>query len=267
MKLGIVAGNGDLPLQLISRCIERNIDFHVLPISGQPDIDRFAPYPHDRVRPGGGGTIRRLLRQHNVTDLVMIGAIRKPNLWQFMPDFFTWRLLPKLLAAWRGDDSLLSAVVRIIEKYGNVKVRGVHEFMPELLAGSGVMGAHTPSPEALRAIDTGIKAARELGQADIGQAVIADADNILAHEGRNGTAAMLRDYKGSAVTAVLVKLCKPQQELRVDLPTIGCKTVQSAMLAGLKGIAVSAGKTLIVDKAATIAAADAAGLFLIGVDA
>lgn len=263
MKLGIVAGSGDLPLALIARCQSQNIDFHVFPFSAV----NYMQFPHDVIRPGGGGTFLNLIKQHSITDVLFIGAIQRPSPWQFWPDWLTISLLPRLLKVWRGDDGLLSTVVNILEEKSGVRVRGVHEFMPELLADKGVWGSHQPTDDMQQAIAIGTAAALALGQADIGQAVIADTNGVQAREDRRGTASMLKNFKSATASSVLVKLCKPQQELRIDLPTIGSRTIASAKQAGLSGIAVSAGKTLIVDKAATIAAADAAGLFLIGVEA
>lgn len=264
-RLGIIAGGGVLPQQLVAHCVQENIPFHIIAITGQADADAVAAHPHTWVRLGAGRAIYRALKQHNVDDVVMIGTLRRPTLLQLWPDFFLLKFLPRLGLAALGDDGLLRNVLALFERYG-FHVRGVHELLPHLLAPAGVWTATQPNAAMQADITYGIAAASAHGAADLGQAVVVRDGATLALEQRDGTDAMLRRLH-DATGGVLVKLCKPQQDRRVDLPTIGPRTVENAANAGLAGIVVSAGKTLVVDRAGVIAAANARGLFVMGVDA
>ena len=266
MRLGIIAGSGALPGLLAAHCEEHKLPFCIFSIEGQG----FMAPPGMPCRPfrlGAIGTLVKLLKQQRITDLVFIGGIRKPGLLALRPDFFLLRQLPTLGLFRSGDDTLLRRVANRFERKLGVTVRGIHELMPGLLAPAGTIGAISPSPGMATAIAVGAEGAREHGIADRGQAVIAGAEGIFAYEGRDGTAAMLRQFAvGEKRGGVLVKLAKPQQDLRLDLPTIGPDTVRQAQAAGLAGIAISAGKTLIVDQPQTVAIADRLGLFLLGLE-
>ena len=267
MRLGIIAGGGDLPRQVIEHCLTESIPFHVLQLAGQATDACLATYPHTVVRLGSGRQIYNALRQNNITDVVMIGSVRRPTLFSLWPDWFVIKLLPRLGLAALGDDGLLRNVIKIIEGYG-FSVRGVHEFLPQLLAPDGVLTTTAPDAATQHDIALGIEEALVHGSADIGQAVVVRGGRIIAKEDRTGTDAMLlRVKQGQGSGGVMVKLCKPQQDQRIDLPTIGVRTVKNAAAAGLRGIAVSAGRTLINNRASTVAEADRHGMFIIGVDA
>ncbi|RUW19429.1 UDP-2,3-diacylglucosamine diphosphatase LpxI, partial [Mesorhizobium sp. M4B.F.Ca.ET.013.02.1.1] len=174
----------------------------------------------------------------------------------------------------RGDDGLLRILTRFLEKRG-IKVVGAHEIVPELLAGKGPLTQAEPSKADWRDIEAARVAAKAIGALDIGQAAIAIGGRAIALEGIEGTNGLLertrqlRDHGRLAgkTRGVLVKCAKPGQELRADLPTIGPRTVEAAQEAGLAGIAVEAGRSLILEGPDTIARANALGLFIIGLPA
>lgn len=268
MKLGIIAGGGNLPQQLIAHAAAHAIPFHVLAVRGQAVLADFADVPHTVVRLGAAKQIFATLRQQDVTDLVMIGRIRRPSLLELRPDWQLLKLLPRLGLLTLGDDGLLRNVVRLFEERG-IAVRGIHEYLPQLLAPSGVWTRAQPTPALQADITCGIEAAMLLGQADVGQAVVVQGGLVVATEAVDGTDAMLqrvaREQRARG-PGVMVKLCKPQQDKRVDMPTVGVRTVEQAAKAGLAGIVVSAGRTLVDDYHATVAAANSSGLFMVGVD-
>lgn len=268
MKLGIIAGGGNLPLQLVQHAVSNAIAFHVLVVRGQADSVRYQQVPHTVVRLGSAKQIFGTLREQGISDLVMIGAIKRPALWQLWPDWQLIKLLPRLGLATLGDDGLLKNIAAVFESRG-VAVRGIHEFLPQLLAPAGIWTQQQPDEMLQVDIKYGIAAAEALGQADMGQAVVVQAGVVIAAESTDGTDAMLAraaEAMRSTDTGVLVKLCKPQQDKRMDLPTIGVRTVEQAAAAGLAGIVVSANRTLVDDYAATVAAANRLGLFIMGVE-
>jgi DUF1009 family protein len=166
-----------------------------------------------------------------------------------------------------GDDRLLGVVVQELEGEG-FRVIGVDDVCRNLLAPEGPLTRARPDGVAGRDIALGIEVARRLGELDVGQAVVVQQSHVLGVEAAEGTDALLRRCAGlrrEGPGGVLVKVKKPQQERRADLPTIGAETVRGAAAAGLRGIAVEAGHTLVVDRRRTVEDAAAAGLFIVGV--
>jgi hypothetical protein len=179
----------------------------------------------------------------------------------------TFKFLARIGFNSLGDDGLLGAVVKALEAEG-FRLRGIEEFLQDLLAEEGCFGRYQPDEAAWRDIRRGIDVVRAMGAADVGQATVIQDGLVLGVEALEGTDALLArcgPLRRAGPGGVLVKLRKPGQERRADLPTIGVTTVQGAAAAGLRGIAVEAGGTLVVDVPAVTAAADGAGLFIIGI--
>jgi len=182
-----------------------------------------------------------------------------------------WRgvqLLGKLgLRAGRGDDRLFQAIVGELEAEG-FRVVGADQVLGTLLAPEGLLTRAAPDAAARRDIAQGIDVAMRLGELDVGQAVVVQQGLVLgveAVEGTNRLLARCGELRREGPGGVLVKLKKPRQERRADLPTIGPATIRAAAAAGLAGVAVHAGNCLITERQSTIAAADEAGLFVVGV--
>ncbi len=259
-KLGIIAGGGALPGLLVSACRAANRDHYVLGLTGFAD-NAALPRPADAwIKLGEVGRGFEALRAAGVAEVVMAGAVQRPKFSELITDFKGAAMLARIAGrAALGDDSLLSAVVGEIEGEG-FKVVGADSILFELLAPAGVMGRHGAGAHR-RDIDTGFAAAKAHGKADAGQAVVVKDGKVVAAEAADGTDAMLGRVNGG----VLVKVKKPQQERRVDLPTVGPATVRNAIAAGLSGIAVEAGHTFMLERARMVAMADDAGLFIVGV--
>lgn len=272
-KLGILAGGGALPGRIVDACIARGRPFFVVAFEGQADADLVVPraghrIPHCRVRMEKAGATIRRLRREGVAELVMAGRMRRPSLGALRPDLWTIRFLARVGGLGQGDDALLKAIVAALESEGFTVV-GPDSLVPELLAPAGVIGAVQPDDAAQRDIRVGIAEALALGARDEGQAVVVREGRAIGHETADGTDALLGALAApdGPASGVLVKVAKPGQERRVDLPAIGPDTVAAAGRAGLAGIAVEAAGALVLEREATVAAADAAGLFLVGIDA
>ena len=265
-KLGILAGGGELPRVLIAACRAQGRDVFVVALKSQCDPQTTQGVDHAWVRMGAAGKAIDTLKANNVVELVMAGRIRKPSMAQLMPDARAMKFMASGVLN-KGDDTLLSALVEDLETREGFRVVGVHDVMPELLAPEGVLGAYAPSDEDQPSIREAVHAARDLGAQDIGQAAVAKGEHIIALEDRSGTDAMLESLKGHADAqgAVLAKMMKPGQEKRADLPTIGVATIEHAHAAGLKGVVVHAGGSLIIDRAAVVEMADRLRLFVVGV--
>jgi len=265
--LGILAGGSALPRKLVEACRAAGRPVYVLAFEGAADAATVEGVPHGWVRLGAAGEALRLLRENGVRDLVLAGAVERPSLAALRPDWHGAKLLARIGFKALGDDGLLRAVIAELEAEG-FRVIGVDSILGDALAPAGPLGALRPDAEAEADIARGVEAAQALGALDIGQAAVVQQGIVLGLEAAEGTDALIARCAGlrrPGRGGVLVKLAKPGQERRADLPTIGPATIAAAAAAGLRGIAVSAGSTVLIDRAAIAEAADRAGLFVVGV--
>ena len=267
--LGILAGGGRLPGQVAAAARAAGRDVFLIGLEGFADPAVLAPWPHEVVRILAAGRIIAALREHGCQDLVLVGPVRRPSLLGLRPDVEGARILARIgRAAFAGDDGLLAAVVRVFAEEG-FRVLGVHEILAEALGPAGLLSRAGPDAMAMADIRRGIVVARALGAVDVGQGCVVQQGIVLAVEAAEGTDAMLArcaELAWPGPGGVLVKLVKPGQDRRTDLPTIGPETIRAAIAAGLRGVAFEAGGTILAQRDTTIAAADAAGIFLLGLD-
>jgi DUF1009 family protein len=266
--LGIIAGGGVLPGQAAAAAVAAGRSVFIAAIEGFAEPAVIAPYPHRFFRLGAIGAIRDALKSNSCEDVVMIGPVKRPSLLALRPDAEGAKYIAKIgRAAFSGDDGLLAAVVRVLGEDG-FRVLGLHDILADALGPGGQLGAVAADAAAQADIARGVTVLKTIGAADIGQACVVQQGVVLAVEAVEGTDAMLARAATLALPGaggVQVKLAKPGQELRADMPAIGLTTILGARDAGLRGVAFQAGGTILADRAAMIAAADAAGLFLLGV--
>jgi len=268
-KIGLLAGAGELPRCVIEACRRHRREIFVLAFEGSCAPATVAGVPHRWLRLGAAATGLRLLRDEGVRELLLAGAIRRPSLWELRPDWRIARFLAKVglraLTDW-GDDALFRAIIAELEQEG-FQVIGIDAVLAELLAPLGPLGRTKPDEQAQADIEIGIAAARAHGGRDLGQAVIVRQGAVIGVEDRDGTDALMRRCAESSREhgGLLVKMAKPGQERRVDLPAIGPETIASAAAAGLRGIAIEANATLVLDRDVLVDAADLAGIFVVGV--
>jgi len=269
-RLGIIAGSGELPRRLIASCRAAGREVFIVAIDGETDPATLDNVRHAWCRLGAAGKLLKLLHDNGVSDLVLAGGVHRPSLTALRPDWRAAKFFAKVGYRLLGDDGLLSAVAREFEIEG-FRLLGAHELLDEAASvPEGPLGRCRPDEEAEADIGRGIVVARALGGLDIGQAVVVQQGLVLGVEAIEGTDALIRRCAGlrrDGPGGVLVKLEKPGQESRIDRPTVGPQTVRLAAEAGLQGIAVEAGATLLIDRDEVIRAADAAGLFVVGVRA
>ncbi|HEY6433290.1 MAG TPA: UDP-2,3-diacylglucosamine diphosphatase LpxI [Acetobacteraceae bacterium] len=267
--LGILAGGGSFPGQVAAAARAAGRAVFLVGLDGFADRAVLAPYPHEFIRMGAAGRILETLHRHGCQELVLVGPVRRPSLLDMRPDAEGARILARVgRAAFAGDDGLLAAVVRVLSEEG-FRVIGAHEILGEALAPRGLLTGTAPDALAASDIARAVTVVRALGAVDVGQGCVVQQGIVLAVEASEGTDAMLARCPGLARPGpggVLVKLVKPGQDRRADLPTIGPETVRHAAAAGLRGIVFEAEGTLLADRAATLAEAEAAGLFLLGLD-
>ncbi|MFP4312973.1 MAG: LpxI family protein [Alphaproteobacteria bacterium] len=248
-KIGILAGQGNLPKKLAQNCRKNDIEPFIIAFEGQTPKDIVQGFEHSWCNMGAAGKIFKTLKNHDIRDIVMIGGITRPALSQIKPDMKGAALLARMGMKAMGDNDLLEMLHDVFIEEG-FAVHGAHEFMDDLLATEGALGKFKPSPKMRETIKRGIVTAREIGRLDIGQSVIVQQGMVIGVEGIEGTDALIRrchGYLRHGEGGILVKISKPQQSRSLDLPTIGPETVLAASQSGLAGIIVEAQNTLFVD--------------------
>jgi UDP-2,3-diacylglucosamine hydrolase len=268
--LGILAGGGALPVDIAGRVVATGRAVHIVGIDGEAEAS-IANFPHEVVNWGRIGRLLASFRQAGCQELVIVGSVTRPDLGKIRPDFGVLRSLPTIISIVRagGDDSVLRKVIRFFEAQG-FTVRGIFDVAPDLLAGVGPLVATVTPPSGSDGdIALGFRLVDALGPVDVGQAVVVHQGRILAIEAAEGTDRMLKRLAEQRPVGddggVLVKRPKPRQELRIDLPAIGPRTVDGVVAARLTGIGIEANRVLIVSRDDTVAAARTAGLFITGI--
>ena len=265
-KLGMIAGDGMMPVEIIKHCNKTGTEIFVAGIEPHATEDRLKDAPHIFAKIGEAGKVIRAFRENNVQNIVMAGGIRRPSIKELIPDWEGAKIMARLAIRKMSDDNLLRAIISEAEKLG-FRVIGVHEVLPELLFSEGVYGKVKPSPEDMDDIQRGMTVAKALGAVDVGQGCVVQEGMVLAVEAIEGTDMMLAraaTLKKKGKAPILVKALKPVQDVRVDLPAIGLQTIIRLMEYGFKGIAVEAGASVFIESDAAISFADEAGIFIIG---
>ncbi|MCQ4160162.1 UDP-2,3-diacylglucosamine diphosphatase LpxI [Roseomonas sp. GC11] len=243
---------------------------HVVVLEGFGDPRDYAAYPHILCRLGAAGRMLDWLRAAGCRDLVLAGQVKRPSFLSLRPDGGAAKLLPRIgMRAFGGDDSLLTAVLRVLQEEGFNPLPAQAILATLLVEVPGQLGRVAPDAEARRDIARGVGVLRTMGAADVGQGCVVQQGLVLAVEAIEGTDAMLAragTLRREGPGGVFIKILKPGQDRRVDLPTVGPATVAAVAAAGLRGLAIEARGTIVVDRDETVAAADAAGLFLLAID-
>jgi UDP-2,3-diacylglucosamine hydrolase len=275
-SIAIICGGGSFPAAVadaVARGGRRPVMFA---IRGWADAATVERYPHHWVALGQLGRFRRLARAERCRHAVFIGTLLRPALSQIRLDWQAIKLMPRIARAYAGgDDRLLTGLARLIEE-GGPRIIGIKDVAPDIVVAEGVLGRHQPSAQDRADIARALELIAALGRFDVGQAAVVAANHVIAVEAAEGTDNMLTRIaelrgKGRVTTpnavGVLVKAPKPSQDRRFDLPAIGPQTVANVAAAGLAGIAVAAGDTMIAEAAEVVAAADRAKIFVVGIDA
>lgn len=274
-SLAVVAGSGVVPALVVRSAAAAGRRAVVFAIAGEADPEAFGGAPVHVLRWGEIGRLFRVIEEEACREAVFVGAVHaRPSYQTLMPDLGAMRLMPRILKLLRGgDDSLLSGVAAIFAERG-IRLASPVEVAPDLALPSGPLTRRRPAPDDRETIDKAAAAARAIGALDIGQAAVAVGGRVVALEAAEGTddllervAALRRAGRLREAGGCLVKCMKPRQDPRLDLPTIGPATAALAKAAGLAGVAGEAGRTLLAGRGETIAAFDAADLFLVGLPA
>ncbi|MEM7492559.1 MAG: UDP-2,3-diacylglucosamine diphosphatase LpxI [Pseudomonadota bacterium] len=270
--LGLIAGLGDLPVQVAQAATASGQGVHVLRLKGFEE-PRLSVFPGDVVGIAQLGRVFKAFKSVGCKQVCFAGIVKRPDFSALKPDMTGIGLLPRVLnAARKGDDALLRVLIEAFEKEG-FEVIGAEQVTGTLQAGEGLIAGSNPSELVLADLKKAAEIASDLGRHDIGQGVIVCDGLVLCVEAQEGTDAMLARcstldvaLRGTpeARRGVLVKRPKPIQDRRIDLPTIGVATLEGAAKAGLAGIGFEAGGALLIGGDALIEKAEALDLFLYG---
>jgi DUF1009 family protein len=274
--IGLVAGGGAMPFAVADSLIAHGVEPILFALRGACDPAKVTRFRHHWISVGQYGRATSLFRAENCRDLLFIGTLVRPALSEIRLDWGTLRVIPRVLAAFRGgDDHLLSGIGGILERDG-FRMVGIKDVVPDLLMPEGCLTRAAPSAGVSADIALGREVLTAISPYDVGQAVVVIDGHVVGVEDIEGTDGLLsrvaRLRKEGRIRAkprsgVLVKAPKSGQDLRFDLPTVGPRTVEGAAAAGLAGIAIAAGNTIIAEPQAVIEAADAAHMFVIGLPA
>ncbi|HYC18083.1 MAG TPA: UDP-2,3-diacylglucosamine diphosphatase LpxI [Pseudolabrys sp.] len=272
--LAMLCGGGSLPLAVADKVVAAGRPVLLFPFRGAAEGTAVERFPHHWVHIGQIGKFLRLARAAGCQDVVFIGSLVRPSLWQVHADLKGLSVLPRVLAAYRGGDNhLLTSMGKVLEDEG-LHLLGAHEVAPDILMPEGALAHAQVSERDREDINLGLDYLRTAGRFDIGQAVVVAGRHVLAVEAAEGTDAMLTRVaemratgrvRAPRGTGILVKAPKPTQDRRFDLPSIGPRTVDGAARAGLAGIAVVAGSAIVAEPEQMVAAADRANIFIMGV--
>jgi DUF1009 family protein len=276
-KLGLIAGNGRFPFLLLeaARAHGREVVVAALREETDPEMDaRAAKDPNIRVHWMSLGELSRLIetfQSEGVTQAVMAGQVKHKQIFSSIrPD---WRLAKLLLSlGTRNTDGLLGAIAKVLEGEG-IRLISSTTFLEPLLAKAGVLTARAPSPHEQQDIEYGRQVAEFIAGYDIGQTVVIAACACVAVEAMEGTDAailragnIMRSLEGDSAlerSLTVVKVAKPRQDMRFDVPVVGVATIVAMREAGATCLSIESGRTLIFDLAAVAAAADAAGIAIV----
>jgi len=266
-KLGILAGNGAMPKEVVEYCKATDREFFVVGLEPHVLPETLQDAPHITAKIGEIGKILKNFQKNQVKEIVFAGGVRRPSLIELIPDWEGAKLMTKLAIKKMSDDDIFNFLIKEIESKG-FKVVGAQEVMPHVLISDGICGKTKPTKEDFEDIKIGIKVSKTLGALDIGQACVVQEGVILAVEAKEGTDGMMDripSLKRSGKAPVVVKTARPGQDPRVDMPTIGPKTIEAMKRNGIKGMAVEGGGTILLEKDKTMKMADEAKIFIVGV--
>ena len=271
--IAIISGYGSLPAEVAHGAVAAGRRPFLIGLEGEadPSIEAF---DHEYINLGQLGAMFKIFKDNNISQLVMAGGIHaRPEIFKLKLDWGAITSIPKAMGLLlNGDDTLLSGVIKFFEDR-NIQVLGAHEVAPQLLASAGQISGKKPNKKDMQNIKLAARACHWLGKLDIGQAAIAEANRIIAVEGVEGTDGLIERVielrKNGRMppvgkNGVLVKMMKPGQDHRADMPAIGPNTVIKVKEAGLCGIAIDSGKSLILNKENTLKLAKENNIYLYG---
>lgn len=265
-RIGLIAGNGQFPLLFSKKAREKGFRIYVAAYVKEADT-RLADYA-EAIEWLHLGQIKRLIkffRRNKVEDALMIGGIRKTRMFSdIRPDIKAIKLIAGMKNT--HDDGVLRAFADVLKKEG-IRIRESTFLMPELLAEKGCWTRRQPGRSESADIEMGWNLAKQIGRLDIGQCVVVGGGSVLAVEAIDGTdATILRGGALGRGNAVVIKVCKPNQDTRFDIPAIGLQTIKTMKAAGAGTLVVEADRAVVFDREEMIALANRLGIAIVALE-
>jgi hypothetical protein len=268
MRLGLIAGNGRFPFLVLDAARGAGHDVTVVALEEEtfPELATLAAQapaaPVHWISVGQLGACLSVLKQAGVTQAVMAGQVKHTKLFDVRPDMTALTVLMRLRS--RNTDAVISAVADVLRDHG-IELIDSTAFLSPLMARAGVLTRRAPTAEEQAELELGYRTADAIAGMDIGQMVVVKSAAVVAVEAMEGTDAVIaRAGQLAGPGACVVKVAKPNQDMRFDVPVVGVSTIEAMHAAGATILSVDAGKTLMIDGDAIISAADAAGICIVG---
>ena len=264
-KIGIIAGNGQFPILFTKAAIAKGMNVYAIAHIGETNKELEALVQAIKwIHLGQLGQMVKFFNKHDVKQAVMVGAITKTRMFKDVrPDLKAIKLLNNLRHT--KDDGVLRGLADYFEEKEGIEILESTFILPELLANEGCWTKRKPKKSELADMDFGWDLAKKIGKLDIGQCLVVQNRSVLAIEAIDGTdETILRGGSLGNGKAVVVKICKPDQDLRFDLPTIGAETIENMHKSGASVLLVEAGKSIVFNKEKTIELANKYKISIIG---
>ncbi len=269
MKLGLIAGNGRFPFLVLDAARHLGYEVVIIAVKEEASPDLEVAAAHDpiadihRVSLGQLGRCVEILRRSGVTRAVMAGQVKHAKIFAgILPDRMLLSVLLRLRA--KNTDAIIAAIAEVMRDHG-IELLDSTAFLKPLLARPGVMTRRCPTDQETADFAFGYRMADHIAGLDIGQTIVVKDRAVVAVEAMEGTDEVIaRAGRVAGVGTRVVKVAKPKQDMRFDVPVVGRRTIDAMAAAGASALTVDAGKTLLVDGDEIIRAADAAGIAIIG---
>ena len=246
--IGLIFGDTDFPKEILKKVKKKNINYLII------DLSKSKKFKNDKksysVYVGQFGKIINILKENSCKKVLFAGKVYKPNFSKLKLDFKGIYYIPKIIKASKlGDAAILKEIIKILSQ-NQIKTESSLKFNPELTLKKGNYSKVKPNNQDLLDVEKAIKVLNNLGQYNFSQGVVVRNKKVVSIEGKDGTEKMLRNSKSKKFRnhGVLVKFPKKKQDLRVDLPTIGLKTLKQCKTAGLKGVVIKSKQNIFLDK-------------------
>tara|TARA_B100000686_G_scaffold355327_1_gene472718 strand:- start:7329 stop:8147 length:819 start_codon:yes stop_codon:yes gene_type:complete len=266
-KLAIIAGDGDIPIKLVAECIKKNINYVLILIEGHGKDLKKLYKPDFVVSLSKIGKAIKFSKSAKVSDIIMVGGVKRPSFKKMIPDLWTAKFLAKIGSKISGDNSILSNLAKELEREG-FNILSAEDILPNLICPKGVIGKFKPDDNNKKDIKIGFEIAKNIGENDIGQSLVIQNGLVLAVEAAEGTDSMILRSKSLKIEekgGIFIKVLKPNQDNRMDRPVVGVNTLKAVLNSGLDGLALEANSIFILNYNSVVEFADNNNLFIIGV--
>lgn len=266
MSIAVIAGNGDLPKLLAQQLTKDNKKFIIILVKNQTLASDYKKYQNYIIEIGHIGKALEILNTNKIKNIVFAGGVAKPSFKTLKVDNQGALLLSKIMAnKIFGDDNILTSITKFFAKRG-FKVIAINKILKDIVSKKGCLTVKKPSKSDLENIKIGQNSLKIMSKLDIGQSIVVQQKQIIAVEAIEGTDEMIKrsaklKFKNKE-QPVLIKIKKKQQNKKIDLPTIGIKTIEGLLKSGFSGLAIKSDSTLIIDKEQVVKLANQNNLFI-----